>query len=70
MEVVGKWLEIERSRKQKIRIARSVAGIRAAKAAGETAIVMHFQGADPIEDELDFHQCLPGERPAGHAAHL
>jgi membrane dipeptidase len=54
MEVVGKWLEIDRSRKHQIRIARSVADIRAAKAAGETAIVLHFQGADPIEDELDF----------------
>jgi len=54
MEVVGKWLEIERSGKQKIRIARSVAEIRSAKAAGETAIVLHFQGSDPIEDELDF----------------
>jgi membrane dipeptidase len=54
MEVVGKWLEIERSGKHKIRIGRSVAGIRAAKAAGETAIVLHFQGSDPIEDELDF----------------
>lgn len=54
MEVVAKWLEIERAGKQKIRIARSVADIRAAKAAGETAIVLHFQGADPIEDELDF----------------
>ncbi|MGH8431673.1 MAG: CocE/NonD family hydrolase, partial [Solimonas sp.] len=30
------------------------ADIRAAKRAGETAIVLHFQGADPIEDELDF----------------
>jgi membrane dipeptidase len=54
MEVVGKWLEIERSGQQKIRIARSTAAIRSAKGAGETAIVLHFQGADPIEDELDF----------------
>jgi len=54
MKAVAKWLEIDRSRKHAIRIARSVADIRAAKAAGETAIVMHFQGADPIEDELDF----------------
>jgi membrane dipeptidase len=61
MEVVAKWLEIDRSRAHNIRIARSVADIRAAKAAGETAIVIHFQGADPIEDELDFlnvfHTC-------------
>jgi membrane dipeptidase len=54
MEVVGNWLEIDRSRKHNIRIARTVADIRAAKAAGTTAIVIHFQGADPIEDELDF----------------
>lgn len=54
MEIIANWLEIERAGKQKIRIARSVADIRAAKAAGETAIVFHFQGADPIEDELDF----------------
>lgn len=54
MEIVANWLEIERSGRQKIRIAKSVADIRAAKRAGETAIVLHFQGADPIEDELDF----------------
>lgn len=54
MEIVASWLEIERSGRQKIRIAKSVADIRAAKGAGETAIVLHFQGADPIEDELDF----------------
>ncbi|MFO1060919.1 MAG: membrane dipeptidase [Dongiaceae bacterium] len=61
MEVLAKWLAIERAGAQKIRIARSVADIRAAKAAGKTAIVVHFQGADPIEDELDFldifHAC-------------
>lgn len=54
MELVGKWLELARSGRQKIRIARSVAELRAAKAAGQTGIVLHFQGADPIEDELDF----------------
>ncbi|MGE6744250.1 dipeptidase [Allorhizobium pseudoryzae] len=54
MEVVAKWLEIERAGTHKIRIARSVADIRAAKAAGEVAIVLHFQGSDAIEDELDF----------------
>jgi membrane dipeptidase len=54
MEVVGKWLETARSGKQKIRICGSVAEMRAAKAAGQTAIVLHFQGSDPIEDELDF----------------
>lgn len=60
MEIIANWLEIERAGKQKIRIARSVADIRAAKAAGETAIVFHFQGADPIEDELDFVNVFHG----------
>jgi membrane dipeptidase len=54
MEVVSRWLEIDRAGTHDIRVARSVADIRAAKAAGKTAIVIHFQGADPIEDELDF----------------
>jgi membrane dipeptidase len=54
MEIVARWLEIDRQRKEPIRIARTVADIRAAKAAGLTAVVLHFQGADPIEDELDF----------------
>ena len=47
-------LEIERSGQHAITIARSVADIRAAKGTGKTAVVLHFQGADPIEDELDF----------------
>ncbi len=54
MEVVARWLEIDRSHRERIRIARTVADVRAAKAAGEIAIILHFQGADPIEDELDF----------------
>jgi len=54
MEVGSKWLEIDRMGGHNIRIARSVADIRTAKASGKTAIVIHFQGADPIEDELDF----------------
>jgi membrane dipeptidase len=54
MEVMAKWLEIERAHKSRIRIARTVAEIRAGKAAGDTSIVLHFQGADPIEDEVDF----------------
>lgn len=54
MEGVAKWLEIERSQQHAIRIARSAADIRAAKARGQTAVVLHFQGADPIEDELNF----------------
>lgn len=54
MKVVGAWLEIERSRSHRIRIARSMADIVTAKAAGDLAVILHFQGADPIEDRLDY----------------
>lgn len=54
MAVVGQWLEIDRTRRHGIRLARSVKDLRAAKAAGEVGVVLHFQGADPIEDRLDF----------------
>jgi membrane dipeptidase len=61
MKVVARWLQIERTRRYNVRIARRVTDIRAAKAAGEIGIVLHFQGADPIEDQLDFldafHTC-------------
>jgi membrane dipeptidase len=54
MRVVAQWLEIERTRPHRIRIARSVSDMRAAKAAGEVSVVLHFQGSDPIEDQLNF----------------
>ena len=61
MLTVAEWLSLERSGRHRISLARSVADIRAAKAAARTAIVMHFQGAEPIEDQLDFldvfHAC-------------
>jgi membrane dipeptidase len=61
MQRVSQWLEIDRTRSHGIRIARSVADMRAAKAASELSVVLHFQGADPIEDQprlLDvFHAC-------------
>jgi membrane dipeptidase len=54
MAVVGQWLEIDRTRRHRVRLARSVSDLRAAKAAGELGVVLHFQGAEPIEDRLDF----------------
>ncbi|QNA86318.1 peptidase M19 [Sphingomonas sp. So64.6b] len=35
------------------RLIRSAADIRAVKQAGQTGIMLHFQGADPIEDNLE-----------------
>lgn len=54
MKAVSRWLELERSGQHRFRLARSVADIRSAKAARELAVVLHFQGADPIEDQIDF----------------
>lgn len=54
MGVVGAWLEIERSQRHPIRIVRCVDDIEVAKAQGQLAVVLHFQGADPIEDRLDY----------------
>lgn len=53
MQVVSQWLELERARRHAFRIVRSIADIGAAKAARELAVILHFQGADPIEDQLD-----------------
>jgi membrane dipeptidase len=61
MRAVAEWLAIERAQNDRICIARGVADIRSAKALGKTAVVLHFQGADPIEDNVDllnaFHAC-------------
>jgi membrane dipeptidase len=54
MAVLGQWLEIDRTRRHGVRLARSVQDLRAAKAQGEVGVVLHFQGAEPIEDRLDF----------------
>lgn len=37
-----------------MRLIRSTADIVAAKAAGQTGIMLHFQGTDPIEDNLEY----------------
>src|SRR4051794_39322580 len=47
---VGSWLELDRSGRLPIRLARSVTEMRQARAEGTIAIVMHFQGTDPIEN--------------------
>jgi membrane dipeptidase len=61
MRVVAEWLAIERARSDRICIARDVGDLRSAKALGKTAVVLHFQGAEPIEDDVDllnaFHAC-------------
>ncbi|HEY6311941.1 MAG TPA: membrane dipeptidase [Streptosporangiaceae bacterium] len=45
---VSQWLRIHEDPAFPVRVAASVREIRAAKAAGDTAVVLHFQGAEPL----------------------
>ncbi len=47
------WLSMERESPLPFRIARSVADIDAAHVAGDLAVVLHFQGCDPIEADVN-----------------
>jgi membrane dipeptidase len=53
MGVLAEWLRLERSATLPFRIARTVAEIEAALGAGQLAVVLHFQGGDPIEADLN-----------------
>jgi membrane dipeptidase len=45
---VGQWLGVHDDRRHPARVATSTAEIVAAKAAGQTAVVLHFQGTEPL----------------------
>jgi membrane dipeptidase len=47
------WLSMERASSLPFRIVRSAADIVAAHDAGQLAIVLHFQGCDPIEADVN-----------------
>jgi membrane dipeptidase len=47
------WLSMERDSSLPFRIARCAADIEAAHRAGDLAIVLHFQGCDPIEADVN-----------------
>lgn len=51
MKMVGHLLWLERQ--GDLRICRSVADIRAAMAAGQIAAILHFEGAEAIDPDLD-----------------
>ncbi len=52
MKEIGSWLEHIR-RSDDLILARTAADIRTAKAEGKTAVILHFQGADPVDDDLN-----------------
>lgn len=45
---IGQWLRVHEDPAMPVRVATSVTEIRAAKAAGEVAVVLHFQGCEPL----------------------
>ena len=45
---VAQWLGVGEDPGTPVRVATSVAEIRDAKAAGDTAVVLHFQGSAPL----------------------
>ena len=53
MKMSAKLFEIERESRGNFRVARTVADIRAAKAAGAMSGVLHFEGAEPIDRNFE-----------------
>jgi len=53
IEKLGAWLFLEQSSHPRITLARTVSEIRAAKRAGNPAVILHFQGGTPIETDLN-----------------
>jgi len=49
---LGRWLKLLQAR-QDLLLVRKASDIREAKATGRLGVFFHFQGTEPIEDELD-----------------
>ena len=52
LKTLGGWLNLIRNRDDLL-LVRKAADIEAAKTSGKLGIILHFQGTDPIEDNLD-----------------
>ena len=53
LSVLAQWLSLDRQSALPFRIARCIADIDVAHAAGDLAVVLHFQGGDPIEADVN-----------------
>lgn len=51
--ILAEWLDIERRGELPVAVARTVADVRRANDAGKLAMIMHMQGADSIEGDLN-----------------
>ncbi|MDG9793482.1 dipeptidase [Brucella anthropi] len=52
LRTIGSWHKLLREREDML-LVRSAADIRVAKVQGKLGIILHFQGPNPIEDNLD-----------------
>lgn len=50
--LIGEWLKLERSGTVPFRIVRKVSDVVEARAVGQLGVILHFQGGDPMEDQL------------------
>jgi len=50
---LARWHALVNSGAEQVHIARTVADIRSAKREGQIAVVLHFQGGNPIEADVD-----------------
>ena len=57
-DVLGAWLRLEAAGLDGVALARSVADVRRARADGQIAVVLHLQGGNPIEDNVDLADVL------------
>lgn len=51
--VLAEWLAMERAGSLPFRIARTAADVEAAAAGGDLAVILHFQGGDPMENDVN-----------------
>jgi membrane dipeptidase len=64
---VSQWLRIGEDTEVPVRVTASVREIHAAKAAGDTAVVLHFQGSGPLRAGADLVGAFARlGHPAGH----
>ena len=61
---VSQWLRIDEDPGVPVRVAVSVTEIRTAKAAADTAVVLHFQGTEPLAQAPKWWALSPGSASA------
>lgn len=56
---IGVWHRMLRERDDLV-LVRRASDVRASKASGKTGIILHFQGTEPLEDDLDLIDAYKG----------